>query len=151
MKYLSLIFLFVIAGCDILLDDVVDCLDGDGPEISWSPLPAATLNELYYLEILASIKNEPRDSLYDYEFDIEGALPPGLNYYTSPSDDRLLVIRGTPVLRGEFVFDLSVRVSLSYNSYNQDDNLCYHTDSETFSILVQMDAPQDELISEAQN
>lgn len=143
MKYFIVIALLFISGCDIVVDALFDCIDGDGPEFDPHSLPTAVLNEEYYAKITASIRNEPGDSLYDYDFDWEGDLPAGLTLRT-PADDRVAIIEGTPTEYGDFHFTLKVKVRLQdyawsrINEQDYDGNLCYDREVEDYTLHVEI-------------
>lgn len=133
--------LLFVSGCEELQEALLDCLDDDGPQFDQHAVPTAVLNEMYYAKIRASINNDPRDTLFDYWIEWEGDLPAGLTL-TIPDNDRVAIIEGTPTEYGDFYFKLKVRVKLkdsawsSINEEDYDDGLCYHRDSEGYTLSV---------------
>lgn len=64
MKALRLILLtssLGLASCDVITDQIFDCIDGDKPELDINSFPTAVLNEVYFVEFTAHIDNEPND------------------------------------------------------------------------------------------
>jgi len=140
LKYLILSLAIFLSGCDIILDEVFDCLDNDGPEFKNDHIPPAVLNQVYYARINAAIHHEPHDNAYNYQYSLSGDLPRGVSLYTS---NRYVELRGTPVEHGSFYFKLTVRVtpsSYSYfdddDSYDDGDSLCTTIESKNFVLSV---------------
>lgn len=139
-KYLSLLFIIFISGCDVIGDLATDCIDNDGPEFSLKTMPAAYLDQYYLTTIKASIKREPNDSSYNYYFAFDGDLPEGI-YFAKNKLNRSVLFSGTPTKSGTFKFKLSVSVkdpnSDEYSeSYDDGDDLCYSSIVQDYEIRV---------------
>ncbi len=117
-----------LSGCDA----VVDCIDGDGPALDTSGLQPATLNKEYLHTIRASVRNEPFDDRFEYDFAIiGGALPAGISGIES---GRSFTLTGTPTELGEFTFRLNVFVDDGQNAF--DSGLCFRNEDRNFTLLV---------------
>ena len=138
---LTLVILMQLSGCDVLLDNAIDCLDSDGPEFSSRNLAMPVLNQVYSDELTARINNEPNDDFFFYEFEIEGALPAGITVRQRSSGDRRLIFEGTAIEQG--TFDFTVRVSiddpseLSGNPFSPTTSgLCFFSRTRDFQLTV---------------
>lgn len=132
----------MLAGCDIILDEIFDCLDDDGPVFNTSQLPPAVLNQYYSYVVMASIDNEPNDDQFDYSISLQGRLPDGL-VMSRYGNDRTVIISGVPVEAGLFNITLYVEVSDPYESayqttnvYDDGDDLCRTTHTQSYSLVV---------------
>lgn len=136
MKYkaLSLVLVvFLLGGCD----HAIDCLDNDGPVFNQRALSSPVLNQVYEDRISVSIKNEPLDDQYDYEFSYTGRLPAGI---TARSSGRIYQFEGTPTELGRFEIDVLVKVSgsNSLSFFTEDESgLCYNSRRQTFVLDIQ--------------
>ncbi len=119
-------------GCDAVLD----CVDNDGPVFSTDPtLPAAILNQQYLQTIQASVRNEPRDDRFDYDFTIiNGALPPGI---TTESSSGLYTLRGTATELGTYNFEINVFIDDGLDPTSS--GLCFRNRSREFELVVQQE------------
>ena len=133
-----------LSACDILLDQIIDCLDNDSPEFSPNQFPAATLNQLYSYSITASINNNPFDSSYHYNISLSGSLPLGLSIKRDVND-RTITISGSPTATGTSNFTLHVTVEdpnedsyQTTNVYDDGDTLCKTSHTQNYSITVIM-------------
>lgn len=133
---LALMLGLSLSSCDLLLDAAIDCLDDDRPQFNRAVLPDPILNQAYRELIQASIKNEPNDDSFEYDFFVSGSLPEGL--VTEISNREVLVI-GTPVELGSFTLGLFVKViSPPGSSLSGDDSgLCKTTLGRNFDLTVQ--------------
>ena len=120
---------FILSACDELLDLAVDCLDGDKPELRPAILASPVLNQLYDETILASIRNEPFDDSFTYEFTLTGELPEGIETDIEGRNFRLL---GTPIELGEYRFSVRVDVLGNNNPFNNTNGLCQTTDTNNY-------------------
>jgi hypothetical protein len=132
----------LLAGCDFILDELYDCLDDDGPVFDAGQLPPAVLNQYYSFVVIASIDNEPDDDRFNYTISLQGRLPAGLNLYRY-GNDRTIIISGIPTEAGVFNVTLHVEVSDPYSSvvqsgnyYDDGDDLCRTTHSQSYSLVV---------------
>jgi len=123
------------SSCDVFLDAAIDCLDGDRPQFNRSVLPNPILNQAYRELIQASIRNEPYDDRFIYDFTVSGRLPAGL---VTEIVNRDVLVIGTPTELGTFTLGLFVEVRLSSSSaYNHADNgLCSTRYSRNFELVV---------------
>ncbi|GAA4270143.1 hypothetical protein GCM10022257_22440 [Hyunsoonleella aestuarii] len=104
-------------------------------------LVTALVDNFYFDEIRADIKNEPRDNSYYYYFSIDGDLPRGLEFFI---DYRSVIIEGTPLETGiyNFTIRLSVEQANDYyeeceNQLNDCDGLCDDTTLQRYRLVVQ--------------
>ena len=139
-RYLSLLLVIFISGCDVIGDLMTDCIDNDGPEFSLKTMPTAYLDQYYLTTIKASIKREPNDSSYYYYFAFNGDLPEGI-YFVKNELNRSVLFSGTPTKLGTFKFKLSVSVKdPNFNevseSYDDGDDLCYSSIVQEYEIRV---------------
>ncbi len=144
MKYCWLVVALALSGCEIIQDQLLDCLDDDGPEFDLAVLPHAVLNQVYSITITARIRHEPNDKRWDYKIAFGGALPQGLNY-RDDGNERTFVIEGTPTEHGTFNFTLSVDVDNPYvyeystnDFYDDGDNLCFTHHEQGYVLSVDM-------------
>ena len=141
MRTVILFFTLIFSGCDILLDEAFDCIDNDKPEFDIKSLPIAYLNEVYSQEIKVSIVRESNDSWYQYDFDISGDLPVGLELRTDQFS-RVAEIYGVPVELGEYSFNLRVMVTEpegyeeTDENYDDGDDLCRSQADRNYVINV---------------
>ena len=126
-----------LGGCDEL-DDAFDCVDGDRPAFGRSELPSPVLNELYRESVTVSIENTSSDDSFEYDFDLEGELPPGIEWYESGR--RTVTFEGTPIELGTWMPTLGVRVRDGGTGVFDDaadtDGLCRTQREATYTIQV---------------
>lgn len=126
----------LLVGCE----DPLDCLIDDRPVLDTQKLNQPVLNQVFDASISVSVKNNPHDDLYDYDWRIEGALPPGVSYTI---DKRLLMFFGTPTSLGSYPYSVNVYVSSDWNwqdTYGQDaDEHCRQNVERNYTMVV---APQ---------
>lgn len=123
----ALICLGLLTGCDAVLD----CLDNDGPVFNKVELRPAVLNQVYSDSIIASVRNEPQDQRFDYQFSLSGQLPAGI---VADPVAQNLVFRGTPTVAGEFPFKLYVEVDDGLDA--QQSGLCFVSRTSDFVLRV---------------
>lgn len=127
---------------DAAFDRIIDCVDLDGPEIETSKLEDAFEGVEYSQVILASIKREPQDDHFLYDFEIEGRLPEGI-FLRQEKDSRRIYIEGITTESGNFPIKITVRVEEPRSPYSifeedhDDTDLCYHSASKEFTLHVQ--------------
>lgn len=129
----------MLGGCGGPLDDLaLACIDLDGPEFNTGSLPAATLGQDYSATVEAKIANEPYDDdLYDYDFQIRGALPPGLQARRM-GGQRRIEIHGRPTAAGSYGFRVRVSVSERYRTtgLTYPLTLCWFEAEKDYRIVV---------------
>ena len=138
LKHFSVIvILFFVTSCQ----DILECVINRHPELPDRRLATGQVNQYFFEEIKAEIKNEPRDDSYYYYFSIEGDLPRGLEYTI---DYRSVIIQGTPLESGRF--NVTVRLSVEQandyyedceNAFNDCDGLCEETTSHRYTVRIQ--------------
>lgn len=141
-KILIIVLAGSLSGCDIILDEIFDCINQDEPQFNYNQFPTAILNQVYSHTITASIKNNSNDNRYDYRITFNGNLPNGLALIRD-GNDRTITVAGTPIELGEFYFTLHVKVEDPYESayqsgniYDDGDTLCKNTHSQNYTISV---------------
>ena len=133
---LLLLALVVITSCQ----DILECVINRHPQLPDQRLEVGQVDRYYYDEILADIKNEPRDNSYYYYFSVSGDLPPGMDYRI---EYRTIVLEGTPIKSGNYRMNvhLSVEQANDYheeceNNLNDCDGLCTETTVRTYNIII---------------
>jgi len=125
---------FSLSGCDALFDHAIDCIDNDGPVLNPSVLPNPILNQVYDERVLASIKNEPNDNRFKYEFSLLGTLPEGMQSETGGREIRLF---GTPTELGDFNFTIDVEILDDSTIGNDTSGLCFTFDRNEYRWSIQ--------------
>jgi len=129
-----------ISSCDLIFDEILDCIDDDQPEIRGA-LPNPVLNQYYEEGVSVSIRNEPYDDRFKYTFEFTGNLPQGIQTETADRSFRLV---GTPIETGDYQFSISVKVededARAYLDDSEDDTsgLCSTYDAENFQWTIQL-------------
>lgn len=143
-KIIILTMCLSLTACDLILDQLLDCIDQDSPKFSPNKFPAASLNQFYSYTITASINNNPFDDSYNYNISLSGSLPAGLSVKRN-SNDRTITISGTPTDTGTSHFTLHVIVDdpnedtyQITNIYDDGDTLCDTSHTQNYSITVVM-------------
>ncbi len=134
-QFRKLLLLSVVLSCTAC-DALIDCLDADGPVFDRETLAPAVLNQEYQERVRASIKNEPQDDWFNYEFRLTGKLPEGISTFQS---GRTFIIEGTSIEVGEFPVELFVNVSGRGNRVvysHGTSGLCYTSRSRQFVLDV---------------
>lgn len=132
-----LISFFSITSCE----NVLDCIINVRPELHDKVLSTGFVDEFYFENITADIKNEVRDNSYDYYFNVTGSLPEGIEAYYDTY--RQVVLEGVPRQSGRFRFTVSLEV-FALDSYYYDDfgnrrfndPLCEDYTTKTYDIVV---------------
>lgn len=128
---LVLISLVLFVGCS----DPINCIIPREPELDNKTFPIASLENYYYVELNAEIRNEPRDDDYDYYFEVEG-LPQGMDYYVNY---RTISVEGTPEFSGTYEITIYVYVEGPFRPIinEQPDILCNYSTSKTYILIVE--------------
>lgn len=105
---IAFVILAPLSGCDQIADNLIDCLDSDGPRFASRDLPMPVLNQEYFAEVVASVENEPNDDSFFYTFEIDGMLPEGIMARQRSNGERRLIFEGTAIEQGTFDFDVTV-------------------------------------------
>ncbi|QEP41933.1 hypothetical protein D5085_01500 [Ectothiorhodospiraceae bacterium BW-2] len=125
-------------------DDIIDCIDFDGPEFNPTELSSAELYQPYLQRIDVAIANEPYDNLFNYSLKFSGELPAGITLKWG-DNQQSVTLEGIPTRTGLFEFELAVKVSdPSYDNgivYQQtegevQDNLCYDSEKINYQFQV---------------
>tara|TARA_B100000809_G_scaffold252094_1_gene286375 strand:+ start:3061 stop:3492 length:432 start_codon:yes stop_codon:yes gene_type:complete len=133
-----LLFLFTIStfyGCDTEL--IEDCLFFQAkPRMYDISRGTAEMNTTYFSEIVGYVKNHDNDN-FEYEFEIDGSLPPGIRHLTDGNSFKLY---GAPTQTGVFTFDVTLTISQDENIVFNDDSdsndICYLNTHETKAFTV---------------
>jgi len=91
-------------------------------EFDKKTLTDAVLNQEYKVIITASVKNNPNDDNFNYEFKLSGSLPDGL-VFTKDLKNRRVIISGTPIAQGSYILTLQGKVRDSYNPDEESDDI----------------------------
>lgn len=121
-----------VSSCELLSEEINECIYKISPKLPKKTMAQGQLDISYYEAVSAYIKNAD-DGAYDYEFSIEGNLPPGIQYQ---SDGRLLEFFGTPTKAGNFSF--KVKVKLPNAIYGPGDGFCFGKDSDKQSYTIEI-------------
>ncbi len=112
------------------------CWDFDGPTFEQDSLPTATVGRPYEATVSANIQRNAFDDAYDYEFDIRGALPPGVEVRHDGSSRRLRLV-GVPTVAGAYSFRVSVHVrERARIDFDDGFFLCWTDAERTYLITV---------------
>ena len=127
-----LICSLIVSGCD-----AANCIVNTHPEFSKNSLRNGTLNQVFEDIIKVSISNSYEDDDYDFTFNLEGDLPSGISYETSP---RQITFSGTPTELGDFALQLSVVATARSIGTIQDpemaSELCSDNESRDMVLSV---------------
>lgn len=137
VSIILLIFFFSFTGCE----DVVDCIINVRPELHDKVLAIGFVDEYYFENITAEIKNEAQDNSYDYYFNVSGRLPEGIEVYYDTY--REVTFEGVPKESGRFRITVSLEV-VALDGYYYDefgntrfnDNLCEDFTSKTYVLAI---------------
>lgn len=122
-------FILLQSGCSELLD----CLTSGSASLPDKNLETAYLSFPYTQTIYAEIINSSKDASYDYNFNIEGNLPPGISFAQSKNT---IILQGTPQLKGKFKFTVRLTVVPPYD--NESDTCTGKLDDKhDYSITVE--------------
>lgn len=137
LKVLSIIAVFFFTSS---CQDILECIINRHPELSDQRLQTGQVNNYYFEEIKAQIKNEPRDNSYYYYFSIDGDLPQGLEFII---DYRSVIIKGTPQASGRYTFTVHLNVEQANdyyedceNEFNDCDGLCDESTVKTYTLSI---------------
>ena len=133
---ITLFGILLLTGCQ----DILECVINRRPQLEDKNLARARLDRFYSDDILAEIKNEPRDNSYYYYFSIDGELPRGLDYIV---DYRSIIIEGVPTTPGRYPINIRLTVE-QVNDYYEDcenrlndcDGLCEETTVKRYVLAV---------------
>lgn len=130
-------FLFPLNSCDQIVDEILDCVINRGPVLSKKIFQGGYLGEFYSEYVRAEVQNDPSDNAYDYYFDVFGSLPAGIEVVY---EYRKVTFQGVPVELGNFEVTVTVYVEgpedWDEETDSWDDDLCYHTYSDTYTIRI---------------
>lgn len=133
MKWFFIIpLLMMISSCELLSEEINECIFKITPKLPKKTLVKGQIGIPYYESVSAYIKNAD-DGAYDYEFSIEGNLPPGIQYQ---SDGRLLEFFGSPTQSGNYSF--KVKVKLPNVIYGPGDGFCFSKDTDKQSYTIEV-------------
>ena len=132
-----LVTALALSGCDVLFDNVIDCLDSDGPDFDRRELAMPVLNQVYSEILTARIENEPGDDRFDYSFELIGQLPSGITWRQEEFFGRRIFFEGTAVELGSSEFTLLVAVQERDTFSQLNSGLCFTSRSRQFTLDVQ--------------
>ncbi len=123
-----LIGLFLFFGCE----DAITCIFPKVPELYSNGFPIGSTETYYYADVSAEISNEPDDDAYDYFFEVEEPLPPGLDYYINY---RTISIEGTPLVSG--VYEVTIYLYVE-GPFDEDTvQLCENSIAMTYTVIIE--------------
>ncbi|MFD1315716.1 hypothetical protein [Namhaeicola litoreus] len=126
-KYALIIgFLLPFLSCEAIIDDAINCGPKDAV-LEKKQLRVGKVNVNYVDSIKASVKNEPGDDDYPYNFFIEGNLPKGL--YGEVYRNKLDIL-GIPTEAGSFRINITVSVTFG------EDPTCSKSTTESYIISI---------------
>lgn len=124
---------------DSTINAAIACIDNDKPVLRGA-LPNPILNQEYEGLINVSIRNEPYDSSYDYNFSLYGDIPPGM---TTKNSGRQIRLMGRPTVPGVYNFSVGVQVDDGPYGANKTKGLCFTTDKEHFQWTISQSEPHE--------
>ena len=128
-EIICLVIMCNLSSCQIS-DGQLQCIGNIYPSLPDQQLKAGTIGQYYYDDLVASMKNEPKNDEYYYYFEIEGQLPDGIEIY---SDHRTLYFEGMPLIAGKFKFN----INLNIEPYYPEPSVCINYDvSKEFIIII---------------
>jgi len=132
-KTLFIILFISLSACQ----DIIDCIINVRPELPDKVLKTGDIEQYYFDEFNAGIKNEPRDDDYDYYFEFYGDLPEGLEIFFN---NKNVAIEGTPIESGLFTFTLYLTVdppvNYDFETGEYEDSLCSDSTSHKYTIAI---------------
>ncbi len=94
--------------------------------------PIGSTETYYYTDVSAEINNEPNDNDYDYFFEVEEPLPPGLDYYINY---RTISIEGTPLVPG--IYDVTISLYVEGPFDEETVQLCENSIAKTYTVIIE--------------
>jgi hypothetical protein len=135
-KLLSILFcvsIITLTGCE----NVLECIINRRPELPEKSLENGRVGYGYSQIITAEIKNEPHDDNYDYNFQVYGDIPDGLEVII---DFRTVYIEGIPNNLGSYEFKIAVNVNppeyYDEETEQYEDSMCSTSTSMVYTIDV---------------
>jgi len=132
-KTVLIILLISLSACE----DIIDCIFNVRPELPDKVLKTGGVDQYYFEEFNAGIKNEPRDDDYDYYFEVYGDLPEGIDIFFNKKN---VTIKGTPTESGTFKFTLYLTVEppeyYDFETGKYDNPLCSDSTSKRYTITI---------------
>ncbi|GAB4166368.1 MAG: hypothetical protein Tsb0033_28390 [Winogradskyella sp.] len=130
-KVLTVLLCLSLLSCN----NFFECIIARNPSLPDKQFPIGTTEGYYYVDLLAEIKNEPRDNDYDYYFDVVG-LPLGMDYFINY---RTISLEGTPEETGVFEITIYLDVDGPFrNNFDDDpDLLCNYNTSKTYTLIIE--------------
>jgi hypothetical protein len=121
------------SGCELFLNEAVDCIAKVKPKLPDKNLASGKLGVEYFESIIASATNHVNDDDFAYYFDMMGRPPLGINYYI---DHRTIYFSGVPTEKGEFSF--SIKLSIGEGLVFAEDGICFSDDSTSkiYTIII---------------
>jgi len=118
-------------------EDIVECIINKRPELPDKRLEDGFTNNYYTKELVAEIKNEPRDDDYEYFFELYDDLPEGLEMII---DYRTIIIEGLPAEKGKYTFTIFLSVDppeyYDEHSGEYEDSLCSKSTSKAYTLTI---------------
>lgn len=129
-------FLFLFSSCEQIVEEAlgeaIDCIFPHKPELR-AEIGDGKVGEAYAGSIVASVKNTPHEDEFDFEFEVMGSIPEGIQYTVF---DQNLRFSGKPQEEGVFRFNVTVAI---YDTREDSDGTCLgnNTVSEDYVIYIQ--------------
>ena len=115
-----------LTSCDEILDTAYNCSLKD-VKLQDKDLRIGKVGQNYFDSIGASVKNDPNDEIYFYDFQFLGQLPKGLYFSTYQNKFE---IQGIPEEAKNISFELRVTVQLGEYGY------CVETSKNKYSLTI---------------
>lgn len=122
--------------------ELIDCIASTKPVLPSKNFPDGIVGNPYNENFRAEVRNDPNDDYYYYYFDVNGHLPPGINYHCS---GRRITFSGTPSTAG--IYEFTVNLTIDYPEdyfnngglFNDSNRICFGDDSTSrkYTITVQ--------------
>lgn len=106
-----------------------------GPAIVTEDLPPATVGVPYRADIEVDLLGTLRSDDYNYRFEVDGDLPPGLEALQAGAE-RWLQIAGTPLAAGSFGFHVIASVDEPRWERIVFPSMCWYSAGRRFHIDV---------------
>ena len=129
LPFFALLFLLLGCSAESL------CIIPREPELRNKEFPIGFVDNYYYVDVDAGIRNEPRDNDYDYYFDVVG-LPEGMDYFVNY---RTISLEGIPTQPGTYTIAIYVEVDGPFrNNFDEDlEILCNYSTSKTYTLIIE--------------